>query len=167
MCLLRKYLDSDGLGARSVIELDNSDNTQWTGDITIGTPPRKFTAMFDTGSSDVVVPTASGCNGCYQSVSYDPTSSTTSHLLNAGFALNYGSGAVSGGQYQDTVSAGGFTVRVAYILIGLCTLTSFPTHFRYVFEQSNRIRLGSARRHRSPSRPSSPQITPRRTSSRT
>jgi cathepsin D len=109
--LIRKYVQPDGINRRDVIKLDNDEFAAWTGTVSIGTPPREFTAIFDTGSADVVVPTSQGCNGCYQSVYYDPSSSSTSRALNKSFTLNYGSGGVSGMRYNDTLSIGGFTVR--------------------------------------------------------
>ncbi|KAI0029182.1 aspartic peptidase domain-containing protein, partial [Vararia minispora EC-137] len=107
------------------VVLDNSNNTQWTGEISIGTPARNFTAMFDTGSSDLVIPTGAGCSNCYQSVSYDPKSSSTSHALGKSFSLNYGSGAVSGMQYEDSVSVADVTATGQTLLAANHTAANF------------------------------------------
>ncbi|KAI0319968.1 aspartic peptidase domain-containing protein [Amylostereum chailletii] len=104
------------LGQRDAVPLSTSDDVQWTGEISLGTPAKKFTAMFDTGSSDVVVPTVKGCNDCFGTQTYDSSSSSSSKGLNKTFSLSYGAGNVTGNQVSDTLTVAGLTASNQTIL---------------------------------------------------
>lgn len=83
---------------------DQEENTEWTGTVSIGTPAQKFTIDFDTGSSDLWVPSSS-CSGCKASSSYKASSSSSSKKKSGTFQIEYGDGSeASGPIYADTVS---------------------------------------------------------------
>ncbi|KZT25209.1 acid protease [Neolentinus lepideus HHB14362 ss-1] len=89
------------------------DNSElWYGSIEVGTPAKKFTVDFDTGSSDLFLPGPDCSENCDGHTAYDPSSSSTSSDVGKTFSLQYGDGStVSGEQYTDTVSIAGLTAK--------------------------------------------------------
>ena len=82
----------------------------WSGNITVGMPQQLFTVDFDTGSADLFLP-GPKCITCQGHSVYDPSRSQTAHGLGDGFTLQYGDGsAVTGWQFEDTVSIAGLQV---------------------------------------------------------
>ncbi|KAH9890110.1 acid protease [Cubamyces lactineus] len=89
---------------------DQDDDLEWTGPLTIGTPAQSFTVDFDTGSSDLWVPSSS-CRGCSRHSTYNPSRSSTSQSQRGTFEIGYQDGSsASGPIYSDTVTLGGVTV---------------------------------------------------------
>ncbi|KAH9360523.1 hypothetical protein HPB48_019021 [Haemaphysalis longicornis] len=87
---------------------------QYYGDITIGTPPQSFRVVFDTGSSDLWVPSVM-CAGresiCSLHQQYDSAKSST-HVSNGTHVnISYAGGTVYGEVATDAVTIGNCTVK--------------------------------------------------------
>ncbi|RPD78649.1 acid protease [Lentinus tigrinus ALCF2SS1-7] len=91
---------------------DEEDDLEWAGTISIGTPGQKFLIDFDTGSSDLWVPSSSCTSSTCKSKSrYTASSSSTSSKKTGSFSIEYGDGStVSGPVYTDTVTVAGVSV---------------------------------------------------------
>jgi len=91
------------------VELSDYYNNEYVGSIGIGTPVQYLTVVFDTGSSDIWIPSAS-CESCGVHQTYDSSASSTfqtssgSDGLPAPFKISYGSGDVKGVIALDTIS---------------------------------------------------------------
>ena len=117
--------------ATGSVTLTDYDDDLWYGTISIGTPPKVFTSMtllspvqyrpsdpvshtvdFDTGSSDLFIPSTNCDSSCSGHTKYNTSASSTSHDLKKNFTLTYGDGSnVSGEQYTDVVTISGLNVR--------------------------------------------------------
>jgi cathepsin D len=112
------------------VSLTDASNFLWYGSIQIGTPAVTFTGMtlssgeirvsnpvwytvdFDTGSSDLFVPSTSCGSSCVGHQRYNPSDSSTAQDREETFSLTYGDGStVSGEQFTDVVSIAGLEVR--------------------------------------------------------
>ncbi|KAH8244779.1 hypothetical protein KR032_000316 [Drosophila birchii] len=109
----RKYSQSLSQKANGypVEPLSNFDNYQYYGNISIGTPPQYFMVQFDTGSSNLWIPSIScTVSGCANHQTYNQTASSTYQANGTYFSITYGTGSVSGYLALDSVSVGGLTV---------------------------------------------------------
>ncbi|XP_071569218.1 lysosomal aspartic protease-like [Temnothorax nylanderi] len=106
---MRRYRRS---GADPII-LINYKNLQYYGTIKIGTPPQEFKILFDTGSSDLWVP-SKDCDvsqhACLKHNKYDNTKSNTYVADGSTFDNPYHDGKVYGNLSIDNVRIGGLRV---------------------------------------------------------
>lgn len=84
-------------------------NAEYFGPISVGSPAQTFQVIYDTGSSNLWVP-SSQCSNCGSKAKYQSTSSSTYQKNGTVFKIMYGSGPVSGFFSADTAALGSASI---------------------------------------------------------
>ncbi|XP_069800968.1 renin [Dendropsophus ebraccatus] len=110
--------------------LTNYLDTQYFGEISIGSPSQTFKVVFDTGSANLWVP-SSHCSPLYSACAshnrYDSSKSRSYTVNGTGFSIQYESGGVRGFLSQDVVSVAG--ISVVQVFAEATALPAFPFIF--------------------------------------
>lgn len=97
--------------ASGSVVINDYENSQYYGEISLGNPAQNFNVIFDTGSADLWVAGADcPVNSCGRHAKYDSSKSSTYVQNGTSFDIMYGSGPVSGFQSVDQLNMGGLVV---------------------------------------------------------
>jgi len=112
---LRQELRENGLFATPVnkgteVPINDYMDAQYYGEISIGTPAQKFQVVFDTGSSNLWVPNKKEGTIFNTHNRYDSSKSSTYSANGTDFAIQYGSGSLSGFLSTDKVQVGDMVI---------------------------------------------------------
>jgi len=97
-----------GIVGDDPIHIKDYMNAQFYGPISLGTPAQSFKVIFDTGSSNLWVPSVK-CSKCNHA-KYDSSKSSSYVANGSTFAIQYGSGSLSGFLSTETLTLGDLEV---------------------------------------------------------
>ncbi len=108
--ILANKAELDRLEKDTNVPLVNLEDMAYMGPLSIGTPAQNFSVIFDTGSTDLWIPSANCTSiACTSKKRYNSTASSTYKADGRTYSIQYGSGAVSGVMSVDTVRVGNLT----------------------------------------------------------
>ncbi|KAK9410224.1 pepsin A-like [Crotalus adamanteus] len=98
--------------------MQNYMDLEYVGSIFIGTPPQEFAVIFDTGSSNLWVPSVyCSSAACSDHHRFNPQQSSTFQATSKSLAIAYGTGSMTGFLGYDTVQVAG--IQVSKQIFGL------------------------------------------------
>jgi cathepsin D len=107
---LAARLTSSAANGPDGIALTDVEDAEYFGEVSIGTPAQKFKVIYDTGSSNLWVP-SKRCTNCKgRPHLYDASASSTYVKNGEDFALRYGTGSCNGFLSSDDVQLGDLTI---------------------------------------------------------
>ncbi|XP_038675279.1 pepsin A-like [Scyliorhinus canicula] len=130
---------SKGDSLASTDSLVNYLDLAYTGTISVGTPPQSFVVVFDTGSSNLWVP-SDYCSSyaCKDHVKFNPQDSSTFQMGNKYISIRYDTGSMTGVLGYDTVRVG--NIDITHQEFGL-SITE-PGNFLYYAKFDGILGLG-------------------------
>ncbi|XP_022597286.1 pepsin A-like [Seriola dumerili] len=91
--------------------MTNDADLSYYGVISIGTPPQSFSVIFDTGSSNLWIPSVyCSSQACQNHKKFNPQQSSTFKWGSQPLSIQYGTGSMTGRLASDIVEVGGITV---------------------------------------------------------
>uniref|UniRef100_A0A8C4HH23 pepsin A n=2 Tax=Dicentrarchus labrax TaxID=13489 RepID=A0A8C4HH23_DICLA len=91
--------------------MTNDADLSYYGVISIGTPPQSFSVIFDTGSSNLWVPSVyCSSQACENHRRFNPQQSSSFKWGSQPLSIQYGTGSMTGYLASDTVEVGGISV---------------------------------------------------------
>ncbi|KAJ3586986.1 hypothetical protein NHX12_013377 [Muraenolepis orangiensis] len=127
---LTQKTSDDPTNGTAPTPLTNYLDTQYFGEISIGSPGQMFNVVFDTGSANLWVPSQS-CSpfstACFTHNRYDSSRSGTHMDNGTGFSIQYASGTVRGFLSEDVVVIGG--IPVVQVFAEATALSAMPFIF--------------------------------------
>ncbi|XP_055987661.1 pepsin A [Sorex fumeus] len=105
-----KYFPTEVTTQSANQPLVNYMDMEYFGTIAIGTPPQEFTVIFDTGSSNLWVPSVyCSSPACTNHNRFNPEKSSTFQPTDQTLSIAYGTGSMTGVLGYDTVQVAGIT----------------------------------------------------------
>lgn len=99
------------MAADGAIVINNYENAQYYGAVSLGTPAQSFQVIFDTGSANLWVSSSQCGKSCGNHARYDSSKSSTYNKNGTSFDIMYGSGPVTGFMSLDDLDMGGLIVQ--------------------------------------------------------
>jgi len=99
------------VGGEAHVPLHDFSNVQYYGEIGVGSTEQKFEVIFDTGSSNLWVPSKECGDSCKGHATYDHSASSDYTEDKTPFNIQYGSGPVGGYLSKDSVTVGGLKLK--------------------------------------------------------